>query len=187
MTSYFKGDIMKIINLLVFPLICLLMLSGTSYADDNFKIGVVNFQQILQNSKSGQEIQSKIKQKGEAFKSELQKKQDEIKELQEKYKRESVILSNEQKVQKEREIRAELNEYRILQHQNTQEFNKIRTELVNDVQKIVVDFAQKFGKSEGYLLIIEKQSGTVLYAKDSFDITKQFVEEIDKQNSAEKK
>ena len=178
---------MKIIKRLVFLMICLLMHSAASYAEDNSKIGVVDFQQIMQNSKSGQEIQSKIKQKGEALKSELQKKQDEIKEMEEKYKRESIILSNEQKVQKEREIRAELNEYRILQNQNTQEFNKIRAELVNDVQKTVVAFAQKIGKSQGYLLIIEKQSGTVLYAKDSLEITNQFVEEIDKQQTTEKK
>ena len=135
----------------------------------------------LSNSKSGLEVQSKIKQQGEALKSELQNKQDEIKGMQEKYKRESVILSDEQKVRKEREIRAELNEYRVLQNQNTQKFNKIRSELINNVRKTIVDLAEKMGKSKGYMLIIERQSGTVLYAKDTLDITNQFVSEIDKQ------
>ena len=101
--------------------------------------------------------------------------------MQEKYKRESVILSDEQKVRKEHEIRAKLNEYRVLQNQNTQTFNKIRSELINTVRKAIVDLAQKMGKSKGYMLIIERQSGTVLYAKDPLDITNQFVSEIDKQ------
>ena len=123
----------------------------------------------------------------DTFELRVTNQQDEIKNMQEKYKRESLLLSDEQKVQREREIRAELNEYRILQNQNTQEYNKIRTELINDVRKNIVDFAQKIGKSQGYLLIIEKQSGTVLYTKDSLDITNQFVGEIDKQNNTEKK
>ncbi len=121
---------MKIVNLLLVLMAFFLMHSEVSRAGDNSKIGVVDFQQILQNSKSGHEVQSKIKQKGEALKFELQNKQDEIKGMQEKYKRESVILSDEQKVRKEREIRAELNEYRVLQNQNTQKFNKIRSELI---------------------------------------------------------
>ena len=172
---------MKIVKLFVVFMVFFLMHSEVSRAGDNSKIGVVDFQQILQNSKSGLEVQSKIKQQGEALKSELQNKQDEIKGMQEKYKRESVILSDEQKVQKEREIRAELNEYRVLQNQNNQKFNKIRSDLINDVRLTIVDLAQKMGKSKGYMLIIEKQSGTVLFAKDPLDITNQFVSEIDKQ------
>ena len=152
---------MKIVKLLVVFMVFFLMNSQVSRAGDNSKIGVVDFQQILQESKSGLEVQSELKQKGEALKSELQIKQDEIKEMQEKYKRESVILSDEQKVRKEREIRTELNEYRVLQNQNTQKFNQIRSELINNVRKTIVDLAQKMGKSKGYMLIIEKQSGTV--------------------------
>ena len=83
---------MNIIKFFAVPMTCLLLHSVASHAGDVSKIGVVDFQQILQNSKSGQEIQSKIKQKGEAFKSELQKKQEEIQEMQEKYKREYLLL-----------------------------------------------------------------------------------------------
>ena len=172
---------MKLVKLFIVLMALFLMHTEVSRAGDNAKIGVVDFQQILQKSKSGLELQSEIKQKGEALKSELQNKQKEIKEMEEKYKRESVILSDEQKVKKERELRAELNEYRVLQNQNSQEFNKLRSELINNVRKKVVDLAQKMGESKGYMLIIEKQSGTVLYAKDPLDITDQFVSEIDKE------
>ena len=172
---------MKIVRVFAIVLVLFLVHVEASHADGKMKFGVVDFQEILQKSKSGRDAQSKIKAQGEALKIELQKKQDEIKEMQEKYKRESVILSDEQKVQKERELRTELNEYRVLQNQNTQKFNQIRSELVNNVRKAVMDLAQKLGKSKGYTLIIEKQSGTVLYAKDPLYITDQFASEIDKQ------
>ena len=171
---------MKYFNFFAVPMICLLLYSVASYGDDNFKVGLLDFQQILKQSKTGQKIQSEIKQKRESLTSELQEKQNRIKEMQEKYKRESLVLSNEIKVQKEHEIRAELNEYQMLQNQKNQEFNKIRTELINEVTKRIVDFAQKIGKSQGYFMIIEKQSGTVLYAKDSLEITDQFIKKIDK-------
>ena len=178
---------MKHHKILVFSTIFLLTLSVVGFAGDDAKFGVVDFQQILQDSKSGQEIQNKIKLGGETLKSELQAKQAEIKELQEQYKREALILTSEQKAQKERELRAEVNEYRILQNQHAQEFNKLKAELINDVRKKIVAFAEKIGKSRGYLLIIEKQSGTILYAKDSLEITDQVMEEIDKQAASEKK
>ena len=177
---------MKIIRFLIFPMTFLFLHSTAAYAGDNFKIGVVDFQQVLQKSKSGQEIQDQIKQKGEALKSEIQKKQDDIKIMQEKYKRESLVLSDEQKVQKERELRDAINAYRMLQNQNNQKFNKLRSELINGAQKTIVGLAEKMGKSQGYQLIIEKQSGTVLYAEDALEITDQFVEQFDKQDTAKK-
>ena len=178
---------MTITRFLIFPLTFLLIHSAAAYAGDSFKIGVVDFQQVLQKSKSGQEIQNQIKQKGEALKSEIQKKQDEIKIMQEKYKRESLVLSDEQKAQKERELRDQINAYRVLQNQNNQKFNKLRSELINDAQKTIVDLAEKIGQTQGYLLIIEKKSGTVLYAGDALEVTDQFVEQFDKQDTARKK
>lgn len=172
---------MKIAKVCVIVLVLFLVHVVASHAGGKAKIGVVDFQKVLQKSKSGRDAQNQIQAQGEALKVELQKKQDEIKEMQEKYKRESVILSDEQKVQKERELRTELNAYRVLQNQNTQKFNQIRSELVNKVRKAVMDLAQDIGKSKGYTLIIEKQSGTVLYAKDPLYITDQFASGIDKQ------
>ena len=175
------------IKIFIVSMVFLLMHSIASYGGDNFKVAVVDFQRILQNSKLGQQSENEVKQKGEALKSELQKKQEEIKTMQERFKRESPVLSQEIKVQKERELRAELNEFRVMQNQNTQEFNKLRSELINNVRKTVVKLTQEMGKSEGYMLIFEKQSGAVLFAKDSLEITDRFIEDMDEQNEPEKK
>ena len=171
-------------------MICLFMFSMAGHADDNSKIGVIDFKQIQQDSILGKEIQQKIIHKVEALKSEIQTKQDTIKEMQENYKRESLLLSDEQKGRKENELRTAINEYRVLQNQSTQEYARIRAELTGDLSKTVSEIAEKIGKSKGYLLIIEKQSGSVVYAKESLDLTGLFVEEIDKiekQDTAEKK
>jgi outer membrane protein len=157
------------------------------HAENISKIAVVDFQYVLRNSKAGQEIQSKILKKGEALKSELKEKQDDIKEMQERFKEESPILSNDARVKKERELGAALNEYRILQRQNTQEFNELRAELINDLKETIVDFARKTGESQGFSLIIERQSGNILYAKDSLEITDQFVDAVDSENNTESK
>jgi Skp family chaperone for outer membrane proteins len=59
--------------------------------------------------------------------------------------------------------------------------------LINNVRKTVVKLAQEVGKSEGYMLIFEKQSGAVLFAKDSLEITDRFVEDMDEHNEPVKK
>ena len=95
-------------------LVGLLFSIQISDAADGFKIGVINFQQIYSNSSAGKFAQIEIKEKGEALKSELQKRQSEIKELQDLYKKEAPILSKEKKQEKEREILTESNDFRVL-------------------------------------------------------------------------
>lgn len=171
---------MKIVTLFIAAMVCFSTIPGAGHAGNDVKIGIVDFQRILQKSKYGQDIQREINEKGERLKSELMDQQNKIKEMQEKYNREAVVLSSEQKTQKEQEIRAELNAYGAMQRQNTQAFNTVRSELINDAKQKIIDLSQEIGRANGYTLIIEKQSGMVLYAKDPLDITDRFEGGIDK-------
>jgi len=160
---------------------CLILFSPVCNAGDAVKIGVVDFQQILNQSSTGKSAQEKINKKGRALKAEIEKAQADIKAFQDKARREAPLLDKDQKQEIEGQMRGKLNKFRVLQEKHTSEFNAFKNEQIGKVKNSVMKLAVKIGQQKGYLLIIEKQSGAVLYTKESSKLTDRFVKEIDKE------
>ena len=159
---------------------CLILLSPVCNAGDAVKIGVVDFQQVLNQSRTGKSAQEAINKKGEVYRAEIEKAQADIKDFQDKARREAPLLDENQKQEIERQMRGKLNEFRMLQEKHTGEFNAFKNEQIGKVKDSVMKLAAKIGQQKGYLVIIEKQSGAVLYTKESSKLTDQFAKEIDK-------
>ena len=166
-------------------IICFLLLSAGSYAADTPKIGTIDFQEIMRISVAGKSFQEKIKQKGEELKSKLDQAQMDIKRLEIKYQNESPLLSDDEKKNKIMEIQLKVNDLRKLQQQSAKGFNDLRAELINEIKKNVKDYAKKLGEKKGYLLVIEKETGTVFYARNPIDITDKII--LDYNNSINEK
>lgn len=148
-------------------------------AGDNEKIGIVDFKELINNSKAGSLVKTEIKEKGEALQTELNKSQADLKRMQQTYERESILWTEKQRKEKQKSFQIKLNELKKLQLQNTREFNEFRSNLFNELKEKLVNYLETKGKDEGYALIIEKQSGEVLYANPSFDITKDIIKHYD--------
>lgn len=168
---------MKWISLIVAGL--LLMTSPVGAAAKG-KIGIIDFRALMESSDAGDSAKTEIKEKGESLKAELIKAQDDLKKMQETYKRESVLWTDDQKKEKQKSFQIELNELKKLQLEKTKEFNAFRAELFNDLKEKLTKYLEKKGKREGYALIIEKRSGEVLFANPDMDITQDIVKDYDK-------
>lgn len=178
---------MKSFKLILAAAVCLLLFNRVCHADDPIKIGVVDFQQIMSDSTTGQSVEDEINKKGQALKAEIDKLQSDIQSFQDKARREAPLLDEDQKKEIDRQMRAKLNELRVLQEKNTNAFNTFKNERVGSVKDSVIQLAAKIGQEKGYLLIIEKQSGAVLYEDKASQLTSQFIEAIDKQMAPEEK
>jgi outer membrane protein len=174
------GGIMKYFKFVLVMTGCLILFSPVCNADDDVKIGVIDFQQVLNQSRTGKSVQEAINKKGQAFKAEIEKAQADIKAFQDKARREAPLLDDDQKKEIERQMRGKLNGFRSLQEKHTNEFNAFKNEQIGKVKNNVIKLAAKIGQKEDYLVILEKLSGAVLYTKESSKLTDQFVQEIDK-------
>lgn len=145
-----------------------------SYGADVAKIGVVDFQRILENSTAGKEVKAELTQKGMAMESDLKEKGGEIKSLQERIERESLVMSKEMREEKEREIRIKINDIKSLQKKYENDLKEIQQRLLNRIKKDVFEIIQEVGKSEGYLLILENIG--VIYSPNTLDITDKVIE-----------
>ena len=146
-----------------------------SYGADVAKIGVVDFQRILEVSSAGKSAQAEIKSQGEKMEADLKKKGTELEELEKRFKREALVMSREMSEEKEREFRIKINDFKSLEKKYKEEFKVLNNRLVNRIKKDVFELIEEIGKKEGYLLIIEKHEAGVLYSPTTIDITDKLI------------
>ena len=146
-------------------------LTGTSSAADVAKIGVVDFQKILEVSNAGKTAQTEINKQGKQMESDLKDKGAEIEDIEKKIERESLVMSKEVRDEKQREIRIKIGDFKALQQKYMEDFKALENRIISRIQKEVVELVQDIGKKESYTLIVEKRTGGVVYAPLSIDIT----------------
>ena len=142
-----------------------------SYGADVAKIGVVDFQRILEVSSAGKSAQAEIKSQGEKMEADLKKKGSELEELKNRLEREALVMSREMREEKEREFRIKINDFKSLEKKYKEEFKALNNRLVDRIKKELYELIEEIGKKEGYLLIIEKWEAGVVYAPTAIDIT----------------
>jgi outer membrane protein len=158
-------------NILAVGVVSFFFLTGISSAADVTKIGVVDFQKILEISNAGKTAQAEINSQGKLMESDLKNRGAEIEEIEKKIDKESLVMSKDVRDEKQREIRIKIGDFKALQQKYMEDFKALETRIISRIQKEVVELVQDIGKKEGYTLIVEKRTGGVVYAPLSIDIT----------------
>jgi len=135
------------------------------------KIGVVNFEQIMKTSSAGKMNQKILNDRGQELKGRLEKEKQTLDEASKALERESLVLSAEKKREKERDFRIQINDFKKMQEDFTDELKQLEVKLINEMQKAVFDIANEIGRKENFLLIIERKNAGVIYIADHVDIT----------------
>ena len=169
MRTYKMAFVATIINF------CFLVAS--SYGADVAKIGVVDFQRILETSSAGKMAMAEISKRGAKMEADLKRKGEEIEKLRKKLEREALVMSKEMREEKEREVRININDFKSLQKKYMADFKQYEKRLVNRIQKEILEIVAKIGKKEGFLLILEKREGGVLYSPNTIDITDKLIQQ----------
>ena len=168
---------MKGIRLGYISVFCVFLFIGHAvYAADVAKIGVIDFQRILGNSSAGKFAQAEINKKGKIMEVELKKRGAKIEENKKRLEREALVMSKEMREEKEREIRININDFKILQQKYMREFKEFENRIVKRIQNEVLNLVIEMGKSQGYLIILEKRSGEVIYMPETIDATDKLIQ-----------
>lgn len=147
--------------------------AGTGWGADVAKIGVVEFQRLVDNSDAGKAFKASITEKGKQMETELKGKGAEIEELKKRLEREALVMSKEMREEKEREFRIKVNDIKILQKKYEAELQGLQKKMMSELQADTLEIIDEIGKSGGYLMIMDKRG--VLYAPSTVDITDQVI------------
>ena len=158
-------------NILAVGVLSFFFLTGASSAADVAKIGVVDFQKILEVSNAGKTAQVEINKQGKQMENDLKDRGTEIEDIEKKIERESPVMSKDVREEKQREMRIKIGDFKALQQKYMEDFKALEGRIISRIQKEVVELVQEIGKKEGYTLIVERRTGGVVYAPLSIDIT----------------
>jgi outer membrane protein len=168
------GTVFKIKFALLASLLTIFVLTGLSFGADVAKIGIIDAQKILETSSAGKAARKKLKENYDNMKAELETKASEIEDLKKQLQREAMVMSQEKREEKERELRIKTEDLESLRKKYTLQMQQMEKNLVNLVQKDILAISEAMGKQEGYLLIMNTTN--VVYSPKSIDITDRLIE-----------
>lgn len=156
----------------------LALLMGVQAFAAEAKIGVVDFQRVLRESKGGKAAKSQIEQKGKGVESSLVSKGKALEAEKKKLESEAMVMNADARENKAREFKIKVMDFQALQKKSAEDFKEYEIEIIRKVQKDVFNLVETIGKRDNYTLILEKSAA--LYNPSGVDITDQVIKMYDK-------
>lgn len=153
-----------------------LSLFGTSLFADPAKIGVVDLQKIMQTSSQMKDIQQKLEKEFKPRRDKLIAMETTLKSDMEKFKRDSAILSANQKKDMEKKIVAAQQQFERDGQQYQQELSTAHNEAMEGLYAKVRAAIAKIAKDEKYDLIVQKDAAP--FSSINLDVTDKVIKGI---------
>lgn len=169
---------MKRFAAILFVCLGLIVLPGFAQAQ---KIAFVDLQKALNLSEAGKEAKEKIKTEVQGYDTEVQDKQEELKKMKEDLEKQAMLLSEEARNAKERDYQQKVKEYQRLTKDIQESLQQMDQDFTRKILEDLLKVAQDYGKSQGFIMILEKTESSIVYADESIDITDEVIKAFDKQ------
>ncbi len=159
----------------------MVFLAAVSAYSAEVKIGFVDLQRVLSESKRGQEAKAKIEARGNELDKQFQQMQKEVQALKEEIDKKGKLLSANALKEKQREYEQKLKQLETFVQNSRQELQEMEREAVAQILKDAEKVISDIGKREGYTVILEKQRSFILFAPDEIDLTDRVIKALDAQ------
>jgi outer membrane protein len=155
----------------------LFSMNGLSLGAEVAKIGVIDFQRIIDESNAGKRSAVEIKSQGKKMEKILRDKEAELDELKKSLEQGALAMSPEAREEKERAMRIRTNDIKSLRNRYLDVLKELNLKLSNRIREDVFELVEEMGRKQGYLLILERRVGGVVYAPNAIDITDKLIQE----------
>jgi outer membrane protein len=160
-------------------IIVTLLACNMAMGEEVIRVGVVDLQRCLQESKEGQKVTQILKKKKEVLQRQLDTRQKELFDLRKDLEKQAMMLSMNAQEDKRRTIERKTREleyfFKDLNEEMIRAQEKEKQRILNELGKVI----EKIGSGEGFILIMEKRAGGVLYRAESLDITEKVIRAYD--------
>jgi len=173
------------LNISVTALSCLVLAAASlaeAQAQTPNKVGVIQVQGAIISTKDGQKAVADLQTKMEPRKRDLDKKQTEIRDLQEKLQKGGNAMADAAKQDLARTIDQKTKSYNRDMQDAQAEFEEEQRKLLGDLGQKMMKIIDNYAQSNGFSVILDVSNPNtpVLYAANTVDITKEVVALYDK-------
>ena len=163
--------------------ILILALVFSAQAAD-LKIGYIDSQRIFRAYKGTSDAQAKLDTEVAEWEKKAEDMRKEIEDLQNELEAQGLLLSEEKKKEKEATLQTKYGEYQQFvtsiwgpQGEAVKRNEELTQPIIEKIDAILKNIAEK----ENYTFIFDAVSGGLAYAKPTFDLTDQVIEELNKE------
>lgn len=161
-------------------------LASLAPAAEDFKMGVVDPQTILEKSKAGKRALEGLKEYVSIRQKLLSKDEEDLRNAEKQLREQGAKMSESERREKETQFRTKVQDYQKRAQEFNQELQRKQKELVDEYMKKIVAATKTVAEKGGYSLVVDKGSEQtmkiVLYYKDAIDLTEQVLKEFDQVN-----
>jgi outer membrane protein len=159
--------------------------AGTAAAAE-FKVAVVDQQQVMERSKAGKRALDGLKEFSASRQRIVSADDEELKKLEDELKSQESTINEAQKREKQELFRTKFENYQRRLQDFNREIQGKQKELADEYQKKIEQATAAVAEKGGYSVVMDKGNVNtmriVIYNSNAIDITDAVVKEFDRQN-----
>lgn len=179
--NFFK----KIVYTIIFVIVFFAYTALPSYSED-FKVGYVDSQRVLDNSLMGKEIKESLDEYEQSIKKIVEIETAELRKLDEDISKQWGILTPEAQKEKMELLQRKDKEYQKKIGELQKSIQQKGAEKLGEFNREIERVVQTLGEKDGYSIIFNNiGTNIVIYARPSLNLTERIIEEMDKKMKKE--
>jgi outer membrane protein len=136
------------------------------------KIGVIEVQKIVQESAIGKESLARVQKVQQAKQEDLQKRQKELRDLEQKIQDQGKSLSEDAMEKLQKDYQAKALDLKRFQDDAQRELEESQRKELGELEKRIMPVINEVAREQGYTLVFNKFNSGLLFADDkSVDLT----------------
>lgn len=160
-------------------LAALLLSTGAAFAES--KIGYIDSARIFAEYKGTEDAQRTFDSEVEQWELQAQGLKTQLDSLEGEYQRQSLMLSETRKRERQQEILTKRQEYETFVQSVWGPQGKLavkNSELVQPIVELINVILQRLGVEEDYAIVFDASLGGIVYAAEGIDLTDRIIEEL---------
>ncbi|NIM14641.1 MAG: hypothetical protein GTO45_21710 [Candidatus Aminicenantes bacterium] len=149
----------------------------SAFAFSEIKIGIINPQKIMDNTKKGLEVQKRLQKLQAEKRQQVQAMQEEIKKLEKEVL--SPALNNEARQRKNVELLEKQKALKRFAEDAQIEFRRAYQKELAALEKEILPLIENLGRQKGFTIILDITTTGIAYYDQSIDITDEVIKAID--------
>jgi len=146
---------------------------------EEIKIGIVDLQRALNESRAGKRAKEQFKGEFERLQDSLKREKEDLDRMKDELEKKSVVLKEEQRQSLAEEFERKRRDLRRKLEDSDQDLRKKDSELTGVILRRLADVIQEIGARDSYTIILENSASSVLYGSKSVDLTDEVIRVFD--------
>ena len=151
------------------------------------RVGFVDLQRILAKSQAGVQAREQLEKDKAGMQKQVDNQKGDLDKLRDELEKKGQLLSVEARRDKQEQLERKVRDVRRLVDDLEKELQKKEQGLLAKVLRDVEGVVAKIGKERGYLMIVERRQGGLIYGAPEADVTEEIIKAFDDETRKAKK